>query len=276
MNIQKQENKKLDLNQLIDEEIGNFDRSTLEAKEHLSPDMWENELLKSEVKDSLKKIANDFFEGLGLDVEIQDIVMTGSLANYNWSEYSDIDLHIIIDFSHVDENFDLVKGFFDAKKNIWNRLHKILIRGYEVEVYVQDIAEPHTSTGIYSIITNEWLVKPEKELTDINWDDVGLKVESFISQIDGLNELFQEERYEETLMYASRLKERIAKLRKAGLETGGEFSVENLAFKVLRRTGKIKDIIDIKNISYDKSLSVDNAKKFTDKPMTLGYGKPAY
>jgi len=117
----------------IEEEVSDFDKSTLESKDHLSPDIWENGSLRGEIKNSLLKIARDFFESLDVDVEIEDIIMTGSLANYNWSEYSDVDLHIIVDFSDVDENYELVKGFFDAKKNIWNRGHKILIKGVEDE-----------------------------------------------------------------------------------------------------------------------------------------------
>ena len=101
-------------------------------------------------------------------------------------------MHIIVDFPDVDENYELVKGFFDAKKNIWNRTHKILIKGFEVEVYVQDLSEPHISTGIYSIMKNQWLIKPKKQITDINWDDISLKVQSFIDQVDDLKEVFEE------------------------------------------------------------------------------------
>ena len=261
----------------IEEEISNFDKSTLETKDHLSPDIWENGSLRGEIKNSLLKIARDFFESLDVDVEIEDIIMTGSLANYNWSEYSDVDVHIIVDFPDVDENYELVKGFFDAKKNIWNRTHKILIKGFEVEVYVQDLSEPHISTGIYSIMKNQWLIKPKKQITDINWDDISLKVQSFIDQVDDLKEVFEEEKYEESHLYALRLMERLKKLRRAGLEDGGEFSVENLTFKVLRRTEKIGDIVDIKNTSYDKARSIDGASAFVDKPDAVsGTGPPEY
>jgi hypothetical protein len=120
------------------------------------------------------------------------------------------------------------------------------------------------------------MVKPKQQTTDINWDDVSLKVESFITQVDDLQEFLEEERYEEAYMSAMRLQARLKKLRKSGLENGGEFSVENLAFKVLRRTGRIADIIDVKNTAYDKSLSVDGERQHVDRPTALGFGKPAY
>ena len=248
----------LDFIKLIDEEISDFDKSTFDIKDHLAPQIWENETLKPEIKNTLIKIARDFFDDLELEgVEILDITLTGSLANYNWSEYSDVDLHIIADFSKIDENIELVKGFFNAKKGLWNRVHEILIKGYEVEIYVQDVNEPHASTGIYSLITNDWLAKPEVKSFEPNWDDISLKAESLMDQIDQLQELYDDGLYDDAYMTAIRLKDRLKKLRQSGLEAGGEFSVENLAFKVLRRTGKIGDLMIIKNLAYDLSKSVN-------------------
>ena len=84
------------------------------------------------------EIANDFIDGLPFNVTIQDVRFTGSLANYNWSKYSDIDLHIVVDFEELDDNKELVKEMFDAKRLRWNEHHDIKIKGYEVELYVED------------------------------------------------------------------------------------------------------------------------------------------
>ena len=197
----------------------------------------------------------NFFEGLDLEqIEVLDIVLTGSIANYNWSEYSDIDIHIIVDFEQVDENIKLVKDFFNAKKSVWNNQHEILVMGYEVELYVQDVNEPHAATGMYSVLNNEWLVKPNKFKPEINWDDISLKVESLDDQIDRVEASFEDGDYEPAI----RLQQRLKKFRKSGLETAGEFSVENLAFKVLRRSGSIGDLIDIKHRSYDAMMSLES------------------
>lgn len=252
----------LDFIKLIDEEISDFDKSTFDVKDHLAPEVWETEdNLHAGIRNTLIKIAKDFFDNLDLEgVDIDDVIITGSLANYNWSEYSDIDLHIVLDFNEIDENTELVKQFFNAKKNIWNRTHEILIKGYEVEIYVQDKSEPHTSTGIFSLMQNTWLVRPSIKAAELNWDDITLKVESFMAQADDLKEMFDKEQSHEVFVGAERLLERIKNFRKAGLESGGEFSVENIAFKVLRRTGVIGDLMELKNDAYDRHHSIDSSE----------------
>ena len=125
--------------------------------------MWTDFEINEEVKEDLLKIASDFYSSTDLNADVKDIVLTGSLANYNWSEkYSDYDLHILINFKDVDDNVVLVKKFVDSAKNIWNKDHDIRIKGYEVEVYIQDISEPHKSTGIFSLLKDKWIVRPEK------------------------------------------------------------------------------------------------------------------
>ena len=102
----------------------------------------------------LLDIADDFINTLGIDYdEAEDVIMTGSLANFNWSEeYSDIDLHVVVDFSILGGDPSLLKDYFDAKRKIWNEHHKDLrIYGFKVELYVQDSSEIHASSGVYSI-----------------------------------------------------------------------------------------------------------------------------
>ena len=143
--------------QLIDEEVNpkNIDLSSFKVKDSLNPKIFdENEKINSEIKSRLLMIADDFFDTLELPwVDVTDITLTGSLANYNWSKFSDVDLHIIIDYNEVDEKETLVSEYLAAKKNIWNEKHDIKIKGYDVELYVQDMNEPHISTGVYYIIT---------------------------------------------------------------------------------------------------------------------------
>ena len=57
-----------------------------------------------------------------MEVGIEDLRLTGSLANYNWSEYSDVDLHLVVDFEKIDEDIELVKAFFDSCQNALERL----------------------------------------------------------------------------------------------------------------------------------------------------------
>jgi hypothetical protein len=217
-------------------------------------------LMRNDVRKSLLEIADNFIDSLGVDFFIHDIILTGSLSNYNWSEYSDVDLHILIDFNEIGDNLNdsitqkIFKEFFDAKKNIWNENHDVKIKGYDVEIYVQDVNEKHESTGIYSILNNKWIIKPEKKIHKIDEDKILKKGEDYIKKIDllynkmksGINVIDE----------ITKLKDKLKEFRKSGLEKGGEYSYENLTFKLLRRNGYIEKLLDMKNHFIDKKLSI--------------------
>ena len=105
----------------------------LTINDTLQTAIWSDNKLNEQVSQKLLQVAEDFFEGLDLEgVEIDDITFTGSLANFNWTKYSDIDLHILVDFKKIDDNTDLVKEYFNAKTSLWNKMHKILVKNYEI------------------------------------------------------------------------------------------------------------------------------------------------
>jgi len=231
----------------------------------LHPSIWTQDSLKKDIRRRLERIALEFFEALALkNVNIYDITFTGSLANLNWSKFSDIDLHILIDFNKVDENIELVGEYFKAKTSVWNQNHEILIKNHEVEIYIQNIEESHHSTGVYSIKNNEWLTKPEKKNAKFDKEMVKKKSESFMDQIDRAYDLFEEQKYDKSHEYSDKLKEKIKYFRQSGLESSGEYSIENITFKVLRRNGYLSLLRDLKTMSYDKMMSLngDHTKKF--------------
>ena len=243
----------------------NLNLDSFREKNELHPDFWSNFVLDEQIKTHLQEIATQFFNGLGLeDVEIQDITFTGSLANLNWSKFSDIDLHILVNFNEVDENTELVGEYFRAKSSNWNKNHKIMIKNHEVELYIQDINEPHHSTGVYSIKNGDWVTKPEKKSVKFDENLVEKKSNSFMDQIDRAYDLYDDKKYTHAHEYAVKLMEKIKKFRKSGLETGGEYSIETITFKVMRRNGYLGLLSDLKRASYDKMMSMNGeyAKKF--------------
>ena len=236
----------------------NFHLDSFSMKDHLQPDFWENDTIKYFISNRLIEIVNDFMEFCGLDEGYyEDITLTGSLANYNWSEFSDVDLHIIVDFKTIDENTELVREFFNSKRSLWNRTHDIRVFGFEVELYVQDAHESHVSTGVFSILNDEWIVEPMRSDPQIDYKDIKKKADSLEDQIDRVVKVYEEGNYEEAIEKADKLKEKIRRLRKAGLDDIGEYSVENLAFKTLRRNGYLWILSDVKNNSYDKMMSIE-------------------
>ena len=236
----------------------------LQINDQLKPNIWQNNAIKPEIREKLIAIAQDFFENLGLDVDLDDITFTGSLANYNWTKLSDVDLHIIADFNLIDENTDLVREYFSAKTSNWNKNHEIKIFGHEVELYVQGIHEDHHSTGVYSLKNDEWIAEPLRIQPEIDGPAILEKANSFIDMIERADDLFDEKEYEESYKFSLKLADKIKKYRQSGLEDKGEYSNENLVFKYLRNNEKMKLLYDVRNDSYDRmmSLSGDYDRKF--------------
>ena len=232
--------------------------STLKMKKELNPEIWmKNHHLYPNVRKRLLKIAQDFFDKLELNhLYPYDVTLTGSLANYNWSEHSDIDLHIIIDLNATKNSRELLRELIDAKRVEWNRTHDIRVYGYEVEIYVQDKIEPHISTGIYSVMKDNWVLKPRPQELDIDWEEVRKKAKFVARRIEEVYELFKHGKFRDSYRSTIKLKEKIRKLRKCGLEHGGQYSTENLAFKLLRRSDYLDKLSSLKVISYDKMMSI--------------------
>ena len=232
------------------------DLATFEMQPEFQQKIWDgDERIRPGVKGALMDIVDEFVERLDLDAEIKDIILTGSLANYNWSKFSDIDLHILIDFKEVNDNEELVKRFFDAVRANWNRTHDIKVKGHEVELYVQDESEPHVSTGVYSLMNDKWLVKPNKVKPFIDKKTARKKAADIERGVDKVASILYDGDHSAALEAAASLKEKIKTMRQTGLEKSGVFSPENLAFKMLRRSNAIQKLHDVYIKAYDEALS---------------------
>ena len=231
----------------------------IKVHSELNQKLWKGEKLRPRVRKRLLKIAADFIDWLDMPLNVSDITFTGSLANFNYSKYSDIDLHLILDFAKIDENQDLVRDFLLAKKSLWNDEHDIFIRGSEVEIYTENIGDPHHSTGIYSILNDKWIKKPEKQQKEKIIDYYGVihKANQLADLIDSAINLSSLDKLEKIEL----LKDKIKKMRQCGLEKEGEFSIENLAYKLLRNKGYIKKLWDESSRVYDSLMSMENVSR---------------
>jgi len=225
--------------------------------ESLEPRLWSGNKLREPIARRLQKIAQDFIDGLPVEVDIQDITLTGSLANYNWSEYSDVDLHIIVNFGEIDSDRTLVKGYFDNARVKWNMRHNIKVKGYDVEIYVEDSREQHLSSGVYSILKNEWIKKPKRYESSIDFIAARRKADDIEMQANMVRNIINMGKLKPSLKRIERLKRKIKNMRAAGLQSPKqEFSTENIAFKILRRNGILDMVEDLKNEAYDQLHSV--------------------
>jgi len=230
---------------------------SFDIHDNLEPRLWKGENLRDSIATRLQKIAQDFIDGLSIEVDVKDITLTGSLANYNWSNYSDVDLHIIVDFGAIDSQRALVKAYFDNARAKWNTKHSIKIKGYDVEIYVEDSREQHLSSGVYSILNNEWIRKPKRYESSIDFLAARQKADDIETRVNMVRNLITTKSYKTAMIRIEKLKFKIRNMRAAGLESKKqEFSTENIAFKILRRNGTLDMLEDLKNEVYDTTLSM--------------------
>jgi hypothetical protein len=233
--------------------------SSFGTQETLNPEIWDDvesdePKLKPQIRKALLMIAGEFMDYLGDDLFVDDVRFTGSLANFNWSKFSDIDLHLYVDFTQFDpEDVEMYKELFTLKKTLFNTTHNITVKGFDVELYAEDIDESHFSSGVYSVMFDTWVHNPEKENVKIDKEMLLSKTNSMMSQIDSIIEDAEGEDYDKSVKRLDTFKDRLKKFRSSGLEKDGEFSYENLVFKFLRRNGYIQKLFDFKNKLIDKN-----------------------
>lgn len=222
-------------------------------KSGINGKLWEKGgHLKPEVREKLLKIAELFYDSLHIDFPILDIYFTGSLANYNWTSQSDVDVHLILDIPN-DEDKDFLAEYIDAKKESWKNKHDITIFGYPVELFAKDSEDFHKNKAVYSIQDDKWIVRPSKKNIKIDVDSIKEKSADIMSDIDNALEISNSK---DRLKAIDKIKDRIKKMRKAGLEKGGEYSVENLVFKTLRGNGYLEKLSSEKASIIDKDLTL--------------------
>jgi|TARA_R110000822_G_scaffold35946_5_gene101181 hypothetical protein len=232
---------------------------SFKVQNELSPEIWflegDTYKMKPEIRTSLLEIVEDYENFTDLDLDIEDVTLTGSLSNFNWSEFSDVDLHLILDFSETNE---LLKKYLDSRRIIWNSLRDVRVKDFDVEIYAQDSNEPHFASGVYSVLYDDWIVKPSKgEDVEIDTEKILSKAKGWMEEIDTIEVNAKRKEPEQVLGDIQRLKNKLKKYRGNGLKDGGEYSYENLTFKFLRRNEYLKKINDVRNELIDKTLTVE-------------------
>ena len=247
-------------------ESSEVDLSSFKKRDSLPPKIWKNEeTLDSKVRLKLLDIADDFWEFVNLSwVEPKGIIITGSICNFNWSKFSDIDLHLIVDFSEIDSKTEFVKQYLDSKKNEWNTEHEGLkIMGFPVELYVQDVNENPEAGGIYDLEENAWIRKPNPHtiknigLNKFNIKDKAAEIMTIIDDMyDMLSSTSDAHVLDQVGEDAHYLWDKVKDLRKKSLKKHGESGSGNIVYKVLRRTGYLDRLFKLFSTVYDRSNSI--------------------
>lgn len=243
--------------------MNDINLNPLEPKPQLNPRFWINGKLNSKVRLKLMDIADDFIQTLNVKwVKPLDVVFTGSLANYNWTKYSDIDIHVIMNYEEVYKNVEFVKEYFEMKKYSWAQDHDSLrIYGFPVELYVEDSNDAASSSGVYSIERNKWIVEP-KPFDDNEFDEQYVKktAAKLMTQVDELSDMIDstDDEYKMDVLSkkVKRLNDKVKFIRQKSLKKEGEMGNGNIIYKAMRNAGYIDKLWDLKSKTYDKLNSL--------------------
>ena len=218
--------------------------------DNLNSKLFRGQHLWPEVELQLKNIAQDFLQEMGIhDLDVRDITISGSNAAYSYTDHSDLDLHILVNMKDLPDD-DIYREFFKAKKDLYNDTHDITINGIPVELYIQDASEPVVSLGEYSIKDKKWLKLPTKRRANFDQNATKAKYEKLLDVIDTALQSSK-------IGKVSKVLKKIKQYRQAGLDKGGEFGPENLAYKALRSQGYITKLYDLRDKLHSKHLSLN-------------------
>lgn len=243
---------------VVPQDVDTTDVSKL--KSGLNGKIWQKGgVLKPEVREKMIALAKAFYKFLDFDYPIKDIYFTGSLANYNWTKHSDIDIHILFDAKEQDP---LTTEYIACKKDAWGEKHDITIYGFPTEMFAKNVEEEHGSKAIYSLLKNAWIKKPTKKNVVIDSEAIQIKAADLMNKIDDIQKVSDDvARYKA----ADKLKNKIKNMRGAALEAGGEYSTENLVFKTLRNNGYLDKLSNIKTDAFDQEMTLDEDKEMKNK-----------
>lgn len=226
--------------------------------DNLNPKLFRGQHLQPQVELQLKTIAQDFLQEIGIhDLDVRDITISGSNAAYSYTDHSDLDLHILVNMKDLPDD-DIYREFFKAKKDLYNDSHDITINGIPVELYIQDAAEPVVSLGEYSVKDKKWIRLPTKRRANFDQTATKAKYEKLLDVIDTALQ-------SNKISKVNKILKKIKQYRQAGLDKGGEFGPENLAYKALRSRGYITKLYDLRDRLHSKHLSLNGMYSNVDE-----------
>lgn len=221
----------------------------MEKHETLNPKLWSNDELIPKVKSKLEDIVDKFVETLKDDevnLKVLDVLLVGSNVSYNYSETSDLDVHIVADTQNIKNSNSLLQILYNAYKTMFNNKYDITIKGIEVELYVEDMRTSANSNGIYSL-SKGWIKKPvAQDIPDVDIDDVFKEYEYRYKQtIDS-----------KSLKDVDSLIDDLYLLRKHSIMADGEYGVGNLVFKEFRSLNYLDTLKELKIDLESEELSI--------------------
>lgn len=219
----------------------------------LNPLLFEDSvLLKSEVRERILEIVDEFLEYIQVDIKVLDIRLVGSNASYNYNEHSDLDIHITTNLSEISDPETIARLYFDSVKKNFKDSYDIKIKGIEVELYIEDVNATSISNGIYSVKNDEWIKEPIP---------VPSPSESTLSRAESLEDsILQSIEDADTVDELQEIIDNLYILRNNSLSKDGESGEGNIVFKSLRNKGILDKVKQVIRDATTKKLSLENKK----------------
>lgn len=245
-----------------------LNESAVELHDTLNPKLWtEGNELKPFVRDRLLKVVDKYIESSEVltEQDVIDVELLGSNASYNYTPYSDLDVHLVVNMEAVSCDPALFQLACNAERSNFNKNYDITIKGIEIEMYVEDVKASTASNGIYSLYKDEWIKFPSK-ITVPNYDND----EEYIKLLDSWKNLAKTTLANATS--ASQVQDYINNLynlRRTSIMTDGEFGKGNLIFKEIRNLGLLDEL---KQRQYELSSKELSLESLLESEITLYRG----
>lgn len=206
--------------------------------------------LRPEVRKKLVEIVSEFEKYIEVPIAICDVQLVGSNCSYNYTENSDLDVHVIANFSVLEIPKEVLQNIYNTIKTNFNKSFDITIRGIEIEMFIQDINSTTVSNGIYSLCDDEWIKEPQpiKSATKHNTEK---EVEKWTAKI---NSILANPSYEEVLEAINVL----YLIRHNSIATDGERGKGNQIFKDIRSLGLLQKLKDELKKQISKRLTLED------------------
>ena len=222
----------------------------MEIHDILNPKLFSGDKLKPEVREKINDIVDAFIDSLTIKPDVLDVELVGSNASYNYTKYSDLDVHIVTNFELLSNDVVLLQALYNAEKSSFNKNHDIFIKGLNVELYVEDVNAGTASNGVYSVLNDEWIKFPRK-LTDVPEYDLSKQVSIWQDKIQKAlaNGSFEDLKRVVNTLYM---------IRKNSIAIDGEYGKGNQLFKEIRNLGLLDALKQRTNEVLSQQLSMES------------------
>ena len=229
----------------------------IKTNEELNPIIWDSDFsMKTQVRTKLLSIVDEYIDAsdiLGHD-DIIDIELLGSNANYNYHPKSDIDLHLVVNMEDISSDAALAQIANNLEKANFNTKYDLGIKGIDVELYVEDVKAGTMSNGIFSVLKNEWIKKPEKVIYP-DYDSNDEYIDLMTTWRDRAKSVLENAI---TSKEPKQFVDSLYNLRRTSLMKDGEYAMGNYVFKTLRDEGYLQALKDRRYELASKELSLES------------------